>query len=138
MRSAAPEAARTDESWREQIGSAASGSRDRALFAFHGKEVCGLAWCQLSATQAGVAHLYQMWVDPAARGLGVGHALLTEATDWARSQGVHHIRLGVTVAQSPAMRLYRSHGFYPVGDPEPLREGSPTMAQTMEMACACQ
>lgn len=127
------EAARTDESWRTQLGSAASGNRDRAVFAFQGEDPCGLAWCQLSAAQSGVAHIYQMWVDPAARGLGIGRALLSDVTAWTRSQGLGHIRLGVTVAESPAMKLYRSHGFYPVGGAAPLREGSPLMVQTLEM-----
>ena len=130
------EAARTDESWLTQIGAAASGGANHAIFAFNGEHVCGLVWCQLSATQPGVAHIYQMWVDPAARGLGVGRDLLSDAIAWARSQGMRHVRLGVTVAESPAMKLYRSHGFYPVGDAAPLREASHLMVQTMELELA--
>lgn len=72
-----------------------------------------------------------MWVDPAARGMGAGRALLAEAIVWARSKGAEQARLGVTVAESPAMHLYKSHGFYPVGKAEPLREGSQLWVQDM-------
>ncbi|MDR0213005.1 MAG: GNAT family N-acetyltransferase [Comamonas sp.] len=127
------EARKTDESWRAQIASAASGDMDLALFAFNKAQACGLVWCKLSATESGVAHIYQMWVHPAARGLGAGNALLTQALAWAKSHGARCVRLGVTHADSPAMRLYRAHGFRPVGDMEPLREGSELMAQAMEL-----
>lgn len=127
------EAARTDESWSTRITSAASGDTDRALFAVNGEEVCGLVWCKLSVAEPGVADIYQMWVDPAARGLGVGRALLRQALAWAQGRGMHRVRLGVTDADSPAMRLYRSHGFGPVGEIELLREGSELMAQAMEL-----
>lgn len=74
-------------------------------------------------------------VHPAALGLGAGNALLTQALAWAKSHGARRVRLGVTHADSPAMRLYRVHGFRPVGDMEPLREGSDLMAQAIELVC---
>ncbi|MNJ78270.1 Mycothiol acetyltransferase [compost metagenome] len=74
-----------------------------------------------------------MWVAPEARGLGAGRALLQSALDWARRAGMRHVRLGVTAADSPAMRLYRAQGFLPAGPLEPLREGSPLMAQAMAL-----
>ncbi|MCY1186272.1 Acetyltransferase (GNAT) family protein [compost metagenome] len=79
-----------------------------------------------------MADIYQMWVDPAARGLGAGGALLKAALDWATSVAVRRVGLGVTLADSPAMRLYQAHGFQPVGAPEPLREGSSLMSQGMQ------
>ncbi|WP_256609311.1 GNAT family N-acetyltransferase [Pseudomonas putida] len=52
---------------------------------------------------------------------------------WAIGQGAQRVRLGVTLADSPAMRLYKASGFHPVGIPEPLREGSALMSQSMEL-----
>lgn len=45
---------------------------------------------------------------------------------------MRRVGLGVTLADSPAMRLYQAHGFQPVGAPEPLREGSRQMSQEMQ------
>ncbi|QBF26369.1 GNAT family N-acetyltransferase [Pseudomonas tructae] len=126
------ESQRTDENWAARIAAAAADGNDRAFFAFHGDAACGLVWCKLSAAEPGAADLYQMWVDPASRGLGAGSALLKAALAWAASAAVHQVRLGVTLADTPAMRLYQAHGFQPVGAPEPLREGSSLLSQAME------
>lgn len=48
-----------------------------------------------------------MWVDPVSRGVGAGRALLARAIAWAEGRGAQLIRLGVTIADTPAMRLYR-------------------------------
>lgn len=77
-----------------------------------------------------------MWVDPAARGLGAGHALLDVAVTWARKMNACSVRLGVTDADRPAMRLYKSHGFRQVGEMEPLRDGSQFKVQTLELDLA--
>lgn len=127
------ELARPDDLWSSRLAAAASSGMDRALFAVIGETVCGLAWCKVSASEPGVADLFQMWVDPGSRGLGIGAALLREVVHFARRTGVGTLRLGVTVAESPAMRLYRSFGFEPVGAVEPLREGSAVLAQTMHL-----
>jgi ribosomal protein S18 acetylase RimI-like enzyme len=129
----AAEAAQTDDHWSARMAAAAANNTDRALFAVNEEAVCGLVWCKLSAAEPGVADIYQMWVAPTARGLGAGRALLDHALAWAKSRGAQRVRLGVTVADSPAMRLYRSHGFAPVGEPEPLRAGSALMTQVMEL-----
>lgn len=125
------EVTRTDENWSARIAAAAISGKDRALLAWDGDKACGLVWCKLSATDPGVADLFQMWVAPAVRGRGAGHALLAEAIVWARRMGMRRVCLGVTDDDSPAMRLYRAHGFHAVGAPEPLREGADLMARTM-------
>lgn len=129
------EAARTDAMWAERVAAASASGRDLVLFAWQDEQVIGLAWCKLSQTSALVADLYQMWVNPAARGLGAGRALLREAIAWARGQGAQEINLGVTLASqaTPAMRLYAAFGFQPVGMATPLRAGSPLMMQAMHL-----
>lgn len=130
----AQEVGRTDEAWSARAAMAASSERDRLLLAFDGDTPCGLLWCKLSVDEPGRADLYQMWVAPASRGKGAGRALLQAALSWAAQAGARRARLGVTVGDTPAMRLYLALGFVPVGLPEPLREGSHCMAQTMERA----
>ncbi|WP_088279947.1 GNAT family N-acetyltransferase [Ideonella sp. A 288] len=129
----AAEAARPDDLWALRVAEAWASGHDKALFAWDGDTVCGLAWCKRSATEPGMADLFQMWVAPQSRGRGVGAALLREVVAHARGAGATTLRLGVTVAESPAMRLYRAFGFRPVGQPEPLREGSGLIAQTMHL-----
>ena len=134
----AAESTRPDTMWQERLQAAERSANDCALFAEGAGQICGLLWCKRSESEPHIAHAYQMWVDPAARGAGVGDALLTAGIDWAKQMGVQHLRLGVTVSEppSPAMRLYQRHGFVPVGLLDPLREGSPLMAQSMELRIA--
>jgi len=127
---------RTDEAWSSRVSAALTSGNDRALFARSNGEVCGLVWCKLSALEPERADIYQMWVAPASRGQGVGRALLGEAVAWATANGAKRICLGVTVGDTPAMRLYRGFGFVPSGPVEPLREGSTLMSQPMERRLA--
>lgn len=127
------EVARSDGAWSARIAASTSSGIDRVLLAYNREVLCGLVWCKLSGAEPGTADVFQMWVDPGSRGLGAGRALLNEALAWAKSVDVRCVRLGVTAADSPAMRLYRAHGFSPVGGLEPLREGSRLMAQVMEL-----
>jgi ribosomal protein S18 acetylase RimI-like enzyme len=126
------EATRSDDQWASRLRLLEVSGRDHAMFAEASNGPCGLAWCKISAENPILANLYQMWVAPEMRGRGVGRALLSECLTWAASTGVRRVQLGVTASDSPAWRLYTSQGFRPVGALEPLREGSPVKAQTME------
>ncbi|WP_253252471.1 GNAT family N-acetyltransferase [Variovorax boronicumulans] len=128
------EAMRTDAMWSARIAAAASSGKDRVLFAFNRNDACGLIWCKLPSDEPAVADLFQMWVDPASRGMGAGRALLKEAISWAERVGVNRVRLGVTAGDTPAMRLYAACGFRPDGALEPLREHSHLMVQPMSLA----
>ncbi len=126
---------RPDAMWQSRLESAARSGNDHALFAENAGDVCGLVWCKRFENEPEIAHIFQMWVAPAARGLGAGDALLRTAIEWAAKLPVKQVRLGVTSAESaqhsPAMRLYQKHGFVAVGELEPLREGSELMSQPM-------
>ncbi len=75
----------------------------------------------------GTAELFSMWVAPAARGHGVGDALIGAALRWVGTQGARRVTLDVRQGNLPAIALYRRHGFYDVGtasapgDPHPER-----------------
>ncbi|WP_426808761.1 GNAT family N-acetyltransferase [Pseudomonas sp. WOUb67] len=127
------ESAREDGEWEARVSAMASSSSAQAFFASQHNEVCGLVWCKSSGIEVDVVELFQMWVAPDVRGFGVGRALLERAVTWAMDQGAQRVRLGVTIADSPAMRLYKASGFYPVGIAEPLRDGSALVSQSMEL-----
>lgn len=61
------------------------------------------------------ARLYSIVVDPQARGRGVGAALLKQVEDAAVQQGCVSLRLEVREDNTPAIRLYESHGYTIVG-----------------------
>jgi DNA-binding MarR family transcriptional regulator/ribosomal protein S18 acetylase RimI-like enzyme len=60
------------------------------------------------------SELKRMWIDPAARGLGVGARLLEELERQARNARVRAIRLETNGALSEAIALYRSAGYIEV------------------------
>ena len=74
-----------------------------------------------------------MWVAPAARGMGAGTELLSTVVNWAKEQRVARLILSVTIADSAAWRMYKSAGFQEFGAPEPLREGSDVVSQSMSL-----
>lgn len=59
----------------------------------------------------GRVHVISMWVAPAARGTGVGEALLAAVEAWAGSTGASELALSVKRTNDPAARLYERFGF---------------------------
>ncbi len=71
---------------------------------------------QAIATCAMVKHgdgyeLAKMAVSPSAQGQGLGHVLMKAAIDWARSKNADHIMLLSNTILTPAIELYKKHGF---------------------------
>ena len=70
-----------------------------------------LGWC-FSVEQGGRhALIDELYLEPAARGRGLGTALLAAACDWARGQGAEVARLEVNRHNPRARALYLRHGF---------------------------
>jgi GNAT superfamily N-acetyltransferase len=57
------------------------------------------------------AYIKRMWIDPTARGLGLGRRLLQELEQVARARGYRMLRLETEKALTEAQQLYRSAGF---------------------------
>jgi GNAT superfamily N-acetyltransferase len=129
----AAEQDRSDAEWSNRLVSGADSNWDLPLLAEIDIRPIGLAWGRIEKTNPDVANLYQMWVAPTHRCLGAGKMLLEAVVDWARTRDVNCLDLGVTFRNSPAMRLYTHAGFQPVGEPQPMRQGSELLGQPMRL-----
>jgi ribosomal protein S18 acetylase RimI-like enzyme len=127
------EQAHRDDAWSARLSRAAASDHDCVLVAEQDGVALGLIWAQVDPSDTSTVNLFQMWVAPALRGQGIGHRLLQEAIDWARRRQARRVHLGVTDADTPAMRLYTRAGFAVVGAPAPLRPGSALLAQSMQL-----
>lgn len=129
----AREAGGADEKWAARLARGVASGTDCPLVAEVNGCAVGLTWARVDAPGDTEAHLFQMRVAPGCRGRGAGRLLLRAAIDWALSANVRALHLAVTWGDTPAMRLYRRAGFEPVGDPAPLRPGSPLLARSMRL-----
>jgi ribosomal protein S18 acetylase RimI-like enzyme len=104
------EAARTTADWRRWLAPGATFFFDDA----DGRPV-GLVAAVGDADDAGLRHLMACWVDPAARGTGVGDALVESMLSWASRDGADRARVEVYADNTTAIGLYERHGFRRTG-----------------------
>ena len=60
---------------------------------------------------AGVGEIKRMWVDPTARGVGLGRRLLAHLEHLAFGQGLHLVRLDTNATLTEAIALYDRSGY---------------------------
>jgi DNA-binding MarR family transcriptional regulator len=78
-----------------------------------------LAWCDrlpvgcvsLKPLAPGLGEVKRLWVDPAARGLGLARRLMRAVEDQARALGYQRLNLDTNAALSEAIALYRRDGW---------------------------
>ena len=83
----------------------------RFLLATRGGEPVGCVGLKL---HEGWGEIKRMWVDPTARGTGLGRRLLGAVEAEARAAGVPVVRLDTNAGLTEAIGLYRSAGFVEV------------------------
>ncbi|GAA0255518.1 helix-turn-helix domain-containing GNAT family N-acetyltransferase [Actinomadura nitritigenes] len=83
--------------------------RESAWIAEAGGERAGAVFCV--RREEDVAQLRLLHVEPAARGMGVGAALVEECVRFATDAGYLEIMLWTTALQRPAHRIYERAGF---------------------------
>jgi ribosomal protein S18 acetylase RimI-like enzyme len=129
----AAEQASSDEQWSARLARGIASKTDLPLVAELNDRSVGLAWARIVSSEPTVAHLYQMWVAPNSRRMGVGRMLLNAAIAWAEASNVQAMVLAVTCGDTSASRLYTRAGFSPAGSSEPLRPGSSVLVQPMRL-----
>jgi ribosomal protein S18 acetylase RimI-like enzyme len=129
----AEQAARPDDSWAARLAEASASGCDLPLLAELDGEPVGMAWARKDPTDASVVEIFQVWVDPAARGRGIAAGLMREAIAWARTRGARTVQLDVTPGDTAAARLYLREGFRNVGEPVPVRPGATLLSQAMRL-----
>lgn len=125
------ESALSQSEWESRLDPSGLAKNSHPLIAEFRKDPIGIAWGLVRDTDSKVAHVYQMWVSPDARGKGIAKALLDRITAWAIARNCDLIELSVTTTNDAAVGLYHSSGFFPSGQIEELREGSALRTKIM-------
>ena len=94
-------------SFREPIGVFLVGEEDGVPVACGGVRPCQEA-------VPGVGEIKRMYVEPGARGRGLGRVLLAALEDEGRRLGYERLWLETGVAQPEALRLYETAGWTPI------------------------
>jgi GNAT superfamily N-acetyltransferase len=79
------------------------------LVARHGRQAVGCGGVR--RLDRASAEIKRMWVDPGARGLGVGRGLLSALERGAVELGCQAVRLDTAASLTEALALYRSAGY---------------------------
>jgi GNAT superfamily N-acetyltransferase len=124
----AREEAFPDAVWDERATWGAAGVDQVTYVAEDGDRWMGMATGLVDDVVRSRPTLVGMFVEPAARGTGVGAALVDAVVDWARARGAAGLRLWVTTTNRPAIALYRRCGFRPTGQRKPL-DHSPNVSE---------
>jgi GNAT superfamily N-acetyltransferase len=78
----------------------------------------------------GFLHVVAMWVEPSARGHGVGARVLDHLRAWADARGLR-LHLDVVTVNAGARRSYERYGFVGTGELRPVREGAAELVERM-------
>jgi GNAT superfamily N-acetyltransferase len=104
--------------WDEWADEHATGESGTTFLALRGPEPVGMVTGRRDDDEAGLFHVYAMWVAPDARCDGLGRRLLAEIEAWMTSGGAVVSQLSVTSEAAVARRLYESTGYAPDGEIE--------------------
>ena len=81
----------------------------------------------------GIARLRLLYVEPFARGLGVGDALVRACVDFAKARGCRAVTLWTHEVLTSARRLYAAHGFRIVETAVHHDFGKPELGETWRL-----
>lgn len=94
---------------------------ERAWIADRDGERLGCVFLVNHPEQHGTAKLRLLWVEPAARGMGVGKALVHACTEFARQAGYRKVVLWTNSELASARGIYEREGYKRVSrQPDPI------------------
>jgi ribosomal protein S18 acetylase RimI-like enzyme len=110
------------EVWDDRAAQSDAGIIGAVYVAIEDGRCVGMAGGYFASEDRAAAKLWGMWVDPGARGRGLGRGLVEAVIAWARACGARCLKLSVTDGEisRPAAELYRSLGFERTGERERL------------------
>ena len=121
------ELAHPDSEWLDLARLSEDADEVAVFAAVDGERWVGMAGGHWYDREEGVAGLWGMWVDPAARGRGLGARLVAAVHEWAAAHGARVLRLGVISGEGDPTRFYEGLGFAATGESGTLRR-DPTRA----------
>jgi GNAT superfamily N-acetyltransferase len=110
-----------DDHWLKLVDDAIAGDRATITVALDGARWVGMAAGHWFERDRGIAQLWGLWVDPAARGTGTASALVGAVRGWAAASGATFLRLGVIEPADTLRRFYERLGFVALDDPVWMR-----------------
>ena len=98
-----------------------------------GGAIVGSIFCMASAGLSDSAQLRMLYVEPEARGLGIGRTLVAQCVAFARDSGYARMRLWTHSIQAAARRIYAGAGFELVESEPHLSFGKELVSEIWEL-----
>lgn len=115
------ESAYAESEWLDLARRSQAGDEIVVYVAIHRDAWVGMAAGRWYERDEGVAGLWGMWVEPSARGLGLGERLVGVVHAWAVQQGARVLRLGAVTGEGDPAGFYERLGFARTGETGTLR-----------------